>query len=349
MLSEINAIVAEVLKDRSLDSRTCYTSVLPTPPSATSCVFECSEPEVLEEVRVRLARRLGENAGPVRYVRLPNGDASFPELLISSSSVTDVRREPSHTAELVTQVICGDQLTPLKEEGDWFLTRVSDGYIGWVRSWHLRPTTGPQYESFRRRAGHRIRINVAQVFDRCDEDGIPVTDAVVGTALFASPGPKRGWRSVELADGRTGFIRGRMIEPISAGGRVIRKQLATTGLRFIGIPYLWGGTTPKGFDCSGLVQRVYGLHGVPIPRDSDQQARFGHRRPVGDVERLRTGDLLFFGKKETRISHVAMYLSEGLFLHAYGQVKIGSLDPLHPLYESKLVADWRVSRDPVLG
>jgi cell wall-associated NlpC family hydrolase len=123
--------------------------------------------------------------------------------------------------------------------------------------------------------------------------------------------------------------------------------MAATGLRFIGIPYLWGGTTPRGFDCSGLVQRIYRLHGVSLPRDSDQQARRGRLKPAGSYETLRTGDLLFFGKSDAQITHVGMYLADGLFLHAYGHVRVGSLDPRHALYEATLSADWRCTRDPL--
>ena len=128
---------------------------------------------------------------------------------------------------------------------------------------------------------------------------------------------------------------------------VSRKSLAATGLKFLGVPYLWGGTTPKGFDCSGLVQRIYRLHGILLPRDSDQQAKFGEPKHVGRPELLETGDLLFFGKSETQITHVAIYLSVNRFLHAHGQVRIGSLDSRHPLYDGKLAKDWKISRNPL--
>ena len=116
-------------------------------------------------------------------------------------------------------------------------------------------------------------------------------------------------------------------------------------MRFLGIPYLWGGNTPKGFDCSGLIQRIYRLQGIVIPRDSDLQSRFGEAKEIGHVDDLDTGDLLFFGKSETQITHVAMYLSNGLFLHAYGQVRVASLNPGHPLYDSKLSADWKCTKN----
>ena len=345
MVKEINTIVAEVLERRSLDARTCFTSVYPQPPGATTVVFECSESEVVDEVRGRVASLPGRP--DVKYVVLPNGAADLPAALIAVGSVADVRREPSHESELRTQIIYGDRVEPLKSDGDWYLVRLADGYVGWIRSWHLKAVAPADLARFEAGAHHRIRTNIAQVFAEPDEDAYPVTDAVVGTVVRAEQGGKRGWRAVTFADGRTGFVRARSIEAVPAARRVVRSRLAATGMRFLGIPYLWGGATPKGFDCSGLIQRIFQLHGVLIPRDSDMQSRHGRRKPGEGLEGLRTGDLLFFGKTEGTISHVAMYLSDGLFLHAFGLVKVGSMDPAHPLFEAKLRRDWRWSCDPL--
>jgi cell wall-associated NlpC family hydrolase len=116
----------------------------------------------------------------------------------------------------------------------------------------------------------------------------------------------------------------------------------------LGIPYLWGGTSSRGFDCSGLIQTIYRLGGLLLPRDSDQQAEFGRRRRSRRLESLRTGDLLFFGKPGARISHVGMFLPDGLFLHASGQVRVSSVIPDHPLYESKLASQWRFTKNPIV-
>ena len=347
MINHIHKILSEALARHSLDRRTCFTAVYPKPPGGRSLVFECSERVVSDEVRQRMSEGAEGQGGAVNYVVLPNGDASLPELFITNGSVADVRKEPTHTAELLTQTIYGETVAPLKQEGDWYLVRLDDHYVGWIRSWHLTASTRRRVEAYRSRAGFRVSANLIQVLDEPDDQALPVADAVVGIRLAATPSRKRGWRRVELPDGKTGFIRARGIERIPRMRRVSRDRLAATGMRFLGIPYLWGGTTPKGFDCSGLIQRIFQLGGVGIPRDSDMQSRFGRLKKGRSPEGLNTGDLLFFGKKDTHISHVAMYLSNGLFLHAYGQVKVGSMDPAHPLFEPTLSKDWRWTRDPL--
>jgi hypothetical protein len=348
-VQRIHRLVEEVLAGKGLDARRCYTSVGPLPPAGERVVVECSDAAVSRDVEEKVrAEGLG---GGVEVVTLPRPGGRGGGRLVAISSVADVRREPAHASELLTQVIYGDAVVPLKDEGDWHLVRLDDGYVGWVRSWHLLFLTEEKIISYNDRARHRVAVNHAEVLSAPDQGALPVTDLVVGTRLSVEPCPRRGWRSVTLPDGKAGFVASRAVEPIPKGRKPSRARLeahlAATGLRFLGIPYLWGGTTPKGFDCSGLIQRVFRLHGVLLPRDSDLQAGYGDERPVGDIAALRAGDLLFFGVQADRITHVAMRLPDGLILHAYGQVRTASLDQRHPLYDANLNRIWQLSRDPL--
>ncbi len=345
MLKKTYAIVSDALEERSLDWRTCFTRVRPSKPGGDRLIIEASDEEVLRGISARLERVFPGSADKFSFVKLPAGGGELPDIFIVSGSVGDVRKEPDHASELLTQVICGDVLEALLAEGDWVLVRLDDAYIGWIRSWNLKPDEADRVSLFMKKASFRIGANIAQVLQEPDSEALPLCDAVAGTPVFVSPGRKRGWRKVELPDGRTGFIKSSFLAGIPDKARISRDKLAASGMRFLGIPYVWGGTTPKGFDCSGLMQRIFRLNNRLIPRDADMQGSFGVLKPAHDLETLLQGDLMFFGKPGAKITHVAMYLSNSLFLHAYGYVRVGSMDPGNPLFDSKLAGDWRFSRD----
>jgi cell wall-associated NlpC family hydrolase len=268
----------------------------------------------------------------------------MPELMLIVSAVADVRREPSHKAELVSQAIQGDAVTPLQAQNEWTLVRMDDGYIGWIRDWHLRTWTTVQAESFLSTATHRIKSNHCVVLESLG--GAPLAELVVGTRLAAGEPAGRGLVSVRLADGRSGFAPKSSLEPMRKR-RPSPERLAKTGLAFLGIPYLWGGTTPNGFDCSGLIQRIFRLNGVLLPRDSDQQALFGAERPNLAPSELVPGQLLFFGKTRDSITHVGLVLPDRTFLHSYGQVTVNAVDPSHARYSRRLAEIWQLTRDPL--
>lgn len=342
-LQRLNAAIAEVLEERGLDGRRCFTAVQSLPPDGRRVRVECSDAGVLAAV----TERVGDVGEDVEFRALDGSDPGLPAGLVTASSVADVRKEPAHTAELVTQCIYGDPVEPLKADGEWYLLRLGDGYVGWIRSWHLAVLSVEAQRRYSDGARHRVAVNHAEVLEAPEAAALPVTDLVVGTHLKIESCKIRGWRVAVLPDGKSGFIKSKSVEAIPRRRRVSRERLAATGLRFLGIPYLWGGNTPKGFDCSGLIQRVFSLNGALLPRDSDLQARYGRLKPAGDPDALQTGDLLFFGKSEHHITHVAMMLPDGLFLHAYGQVRVGSMDPAHRLYEANLHKTWQLSRDPL--
>ncbi len=338
-MNTIHGIIAELLRERGLDRRMCYTHVVAI--GGTDHV-QCSDASIATELQRRFSQRA--DTGAVRVSALPLPD--MPALMLVVSGVGDVRREPSHPSELVSQVIHGDAVTPLKTDGEWVLARLDDGYIGWIRDWHVRPWSAAQRDAFAARAGHRIRANHAGVASAPEPGAPPLAQVVVGTAVVAGAAAVRGWVPVELADGRSGYVRRTELERIPKG-RATPQRLAKTGLSFLGVPYLWGGNTPNGFDCSGLVQRIFRLNGILLPRDSDMQARFGRERAVQNASEIEPGDLLFFGRSSDAITHVALVLPDRTLLHSYGQVIVNSLDKGNELYSERLVSIWRLTRSPL--
>lgn len=263
-------------------------------------------------------------------------------------SVAEVHREPAHESEIVTQSLMGERLAVLERaDGDrWLRVRLPDGYRGWIRSWLVCPDD-PGWP------GERLaEIDQPSTWIRSAPDPAadPVSDVVIGTRL---PGSRAGagWVTVRLPDGRAGFLpAGDLLRGRLHGAEALRRPAAAaarlaTARRFLGVPYVWGGKSPRGFDCSGLVQLVHELHGIRIPRDSRDQRRFLARqgRPVRDPLAARAGSLCFFGPTPVRTTHVGFALGSGGLLHAQGRVRVDSLDPSNANYHKELAALFQVA------
>ncbi|MCK4236708.1 MAG: C40 family peptidase [Candidatus Krumholzibacteria bacterium] len=274
---------------------------------------------------------LGSPAGATVRLRLlgSGGDT----VLWVVSSVADIRRDPAHSAELLDQAIMGEEALSLKIEGEWHLVCMADDYHGWISSWFVSETAVDEVESYRRRTNRMVQASIGYVLSEPDDGSLPVSDVVAGTKVIAGE-PVGGFVSVALPGGRRGYIReGVLGEP--AQGKPDRTRLVRRAKRFLGIPYVWGGASAKGFDCSGFVKRVFLFEGVELPRDSDRQAEAGRLIPRNEIDRAFPGDLLFFGEGGV-ITHVAIYLGNGRFIHAYGDVRINSFLADDPIYEGKL-------------
>ncbi|HCE47945.1 MAG TPA: hypothetical protein DEQ84_04690, partial [Prevotellaceae bacterium] len=147
---------------------------------------------------------------------------------------------------------------------------------------------------------------------------------------------------VAYPDGRQGFIPKEASRPLDKWRKSLKQDaenILATGLRLNGIPYMWGGTSTKGVDCSGFVRTTLLMHDIIIPRDASQQAYKGKRIEINsDFSNLEPGDLLFFGKKASsgrkeRVSHVGIYMGNKKFIHSLGWVHVSSFDPSADNYD----------------
>ncbi|MDQ3556555.1 MAG: C40 family peptidase [Gemmatimonadota bacterium] len=264
-----------------------------------------TEPVAVHEVGVRLSG-LGLRIDD-RVVRLPCGDgAGFALIRVP---IAPMLAAPLISEAQVSQVVLGHPLAVLRRWGRWLHCRSSDGYLGWIHrgylveiaSWH-EDGAGSAAEAWS--LGAEVHDDDGRLHSRLPW-GARVTLAEDGR--------------VRLPGGEWGTARGELVrteermERFPASGNAV----VESALRWIGAPYLWGGITHGGVDCSGLVQATLGLHGVHLPRDSDQQARVGERvDPGDDFARLRAGDLLFFAEDRERVSHVALSLGGSRIVHA---------------------------------
>jgi cell wall-associated NlpC family hydrolase len=260
-------------------------------------------------------------------------------------SVANVRATPAHSAELVTQTLMGWPVRVLKRQGGWYLVHTEpDGYLGWIEDLQLARGTAAKLKEWMDAPGMIVTANSTMARTRPDREADPVTDLVIANVL-KDAGKADGFRQVELPDGRRAFVPVEDVQEFGAWRSAQRNApdaIARTAARFMGVPYLWGGTSAKGFDCSGFAKTVFHLQGIELPRDTDQQAKMGSAVTIDDTfSELRTGDLLFFGTAATpdrpeRVSHVGVHVGSREFIHASGLVRRNSLDPASPIYDEGL-------------
>jgi cell wall-associated NlpC family hydrolase len=169
-----------------------------------------------------------------------------------------------------------------------------------------------------------------------DRQSEPVSDVVIGN-LLKPVGRADGWLRVELPDGRAGYLEAVAAEDDRtwrSRRRATPENIAATARRFLGRPYLWGGNSPKGLDCSGFTQLVFGLNGIGLPHKASEQAARGTLVPFDrGFGQLRMGDLVFFGRPNTpgqseRVTHVGIFLEGGLVIHSAERVQVNRLEAM---------------------
>jgi cell wall-associated NlpC family hydrolase len=260
---------------------------------------------------------------------------------IVTLSVGNLRSKPGEPEELATQVLMGMVVKVLKKGSGYFYVQSHDQYLGWLDTYSVHLTD----ESGRNAWASAAKVIVTNFFgivrELASDEALPVCDAVAGNVFKGakSSGP---WTAVELADGRKGFIPSSLVENYEAwktSRQLTGENVERAAKMFVGVPYLWGGTSPKGMDCSGFTKTVFRMNGMELNRDANQQALQGSEVPVEpDFKNLKKGDLMFFGRKATaeraeRISHVAIYLENKGFIHSSGRVRFGSFDPASPIFD----------------
>lgn len=265
-------------------------------------------------------------------------------LLAVAAGVADVRREPDAAAELVTQALLGVPARVLAEVEGWRQVRLPD-YEGWIATPDLAaPAETPDRVAVVTTLQAPIYLDAASQQTRDTAivtTVLPVLESspTNGRVCVALPGSLCGWldtTSVELRAAREPFPRG-TVDDVLARAR-----------RMLGVPYLWGGTTPRGTDCSGLVQLCWRHAGVTLRRDAHQQYE-SIPYAVAHGE-LRAGDLAFFAR-DGRIIHVGLMLDGTRMLHADGtvrhQVTINGLAPDAEDYSPRLDALYAGARRPL--
>lgn len=228
---------------------------------------------------------------------------------ICNLAIVPLRLEPSDRSEMTSQVLFGEHFKILEQTPKWSRIELAfDDYNGWIDNKQFREISETDYLALS--SGETI---------------------LSGDLIEYITTPKNSLITIPLG-ASVAFLKsninteGFTFDGTSVSGVKTKKDLIETSYLFMNAPYLWGGRTPFGIDCSGFVQMVYKLNGFKLLRDASQQATQGEA--LSFIEESEPGDLAFFDNDEGRIIHVGIILDDNYIIHAHGQVRIDRLDHL---------------------
>lgn len=222
---------------------------------------------------------------------------------ICNLSIVPLRAEASDSSEMVTQVLYGEHFKILEMRKKWSYIRIAfDKYEGWIDNKQYVTISEEDYTDFENK---EIRLSSDLVDFVTDLDD-QLFSICLGSNVSASQYLKQRFE-------------GKFVSEIFPKYRLIQ-----TALIYLNTPYLWGGKTPFGIDCSGFTQMVYKLNGYKLLRDASQQATQGEA--LSFIEESEPGDLAFFDNDEGKITHVGIIMKDNYIIHAHGKVRIDRLD-----------------------
>ena len=265
------------------------------------------------------------------FMLLPDpalGDEVFG---IVNVSVTPMREEPRHSSQMVDQAIMGNIVKLLKNDNGWYLAQTHYDYVGWINKSGLFVTNESGKNDWQEKADKSFTGLQNLIRSEPDNNSLPISDIVLNNVVISKP-YDGDWSLIHLPDGREGYLKSKSLRYFNTKSQnnIRSGDIISDAKRMMGTPYLWGGNSTKGNDCSGFTQTVFKANNIQIPRDARQQALIGTPiLPSQDWSNILPGDLLFFGR-EDKVTHVGISLGQKDFIHQGGKVGINSLDKASP-------------------
>jgi len=242
--------------------------------------------------------------------------------MVISAAVAPVYKEAGFISEMITQGLMWESVIVLNKKDNWCRIKMEDGYEGWIHNFYL---SGTQIKS---QSSLTLTNRFTPVCSQHGRDGQILTLLSFGTTVPILD-KTADYCHIQLMNGEEGFIPVQQV--ITQQNRHDIIKLATY---LMGVPYLWGGKSSFGYDCSGFVQIILKVAGISFPRDTGLQIKADLLEEISITE-TQPGDLLFFSE-DNSINHVAFTIGDGNIIHCSGEVKLESIIEGEPGFNSKL-------------
>ena len=306
-------------------------------------------------------------------------------MAVTALSENMMRAKPDYESALETQSLMGTIVEIIGEEGYWRQVVTPEPYTAWCTNLGLVEMTAEQINEYKAAPKYICTAFHSAVYKNASENSQRIADLSMGNLLRVvfttsgksdkvKPSQNKKWVEVRLPDGRTGWTPKKDVKDFAAWAdkpKASEANIIKTAKQFLGTPYLWGGASSKGLDCSGLVRLSWFMNGYLLPRNASQQVHLGrevimdtdhsiakdseklHDEMCRRIRNLKPGDLVFFGNPETRwkkevITHVGIYIGDGEIIHASHMIRINSLIPgkanyyenSHRLLKARRLFEW---------
>ena len=230
--------------------------------------------------------------------------------MVCCVAVSPLRLEPNHKSEMVSQLLFGEAGELLEESKEFIKIRcLYDGYEGWCQRNQLASGIGYQPEA-------APSVLVGDWTDKVSINGVPAYVSM-GTPIITP-----AHTDITIGPYRISYLTS---SPYNAAAATPTPEaIMARAMRYLNTPYIWGGRSVFGIDCSGFVQMVFRFFNKPLPRDAWMQAKQGES--IGFFQEARCGDLAFFDDEEGMITHVGILLNDQEIIHASGKVRIDKID-----------------------
>jgi gamma-D-glutamyl-L-lysine dipeptidyl-peptidase len=327
-VTQLVELVERVRSQAVLDARSSVFDVtVEQRGTAFALAGRTTERHTAQELVAAARRLLGDDVQVYdEIVRLPHDALGDHVYAVVTAAVAPVYAEPRLPAPQISQVVMGMRVDVLEHSGPWLRVRAEDAYLGWVHGGYIRTGDADWAHTWERGLIGEPVVSLGA--ELADADGRIVGRAPWGARLIRFAPLDYG-----LPDGRRAQVRSGEVVDVDrlADWFPLRgDSVARTARRWLGAPYLWGGITASGTDCSGFTQAVFWMHGVALPRDSDLQSRIGATIDTADgFASVRAGDLLYFAEPGARVTHVGISVGGAQMVHSAlsnGGVAFNDLD-----------------------